>query len=41
MKGEVIPIAHTNNGIHSGFILIGFILIIVEMKFTVNLRVAL
>jgi hypothetical protein len=30
----VIPTAHTNNGIRSGFMFLGFILIVVEMKFT-------
>jgi hypothetical protein len=30
----VIATAHTNRGIRSGFIFIGFILIVVEIKFT-------
>jgi hypothetical protein len=30
----VIATAHTNRGIRSGFIFLGFILIVVEMKFT-------
>jgi len=30
----VIPIDHTNNGIRSGFMLFGFMLIVVVMKFT-------
>jgi hypothetical protein len=30
----VIATAHTNRGISSGFIFLGFILIVVEMKFT-------
>jgi hypothetical protein len=30
----VIPTAHTNSGIRSGFMLFGFILIVVKIKFT-------
>lgn len=30
----VIPIDHTNSGIRSGFMLFGFMLIVVVMKFT-------
>jgi hypothetical protein len=30
----VIPTAHTNSGIRSGFMLLGFILIVVEIRFT-------
>jgi hypothetical protein len=33
-NSAVIPTAHTNSGIRSGFILLGFMLIVVEMKFT-------
>jgi len=33
-KRAVMAIDHTNSGIRSGFILLGFILIVVVMKFT-------
>jgi hypothetical protein len=33
-SNAVIPTAQTNSGIRSGFILSGFMLIVVEMKFT-------
>jgi hypothetical protein len=33
-RSAVIPTAHTNRGIRSGFMFIGFILIVVEIKFT-------
>lgn len=33
-SNAVIPTAHTNSGIRSGFMFVGFMLIVVEMKFT-------
>jgi hypothetical protein len=33
-NSAVIATAHTNKGIRSGFIFLGFILIVVEIKFT-------
>jgi len=33
-SSAVIPIDHTNSGIRSGFMLFGFMLIVVVMKFT-------
>jgi hypothetical protein len=33
-SSAVIATAHTNRGIRSGFIFLGFILIVVEIKFT-------